>query len=73
MNKLERTGREGEAQLRYLDGDYQVIVPGSFVYCTVTGAKIPLSQLRYWSVDRQEPYVDAKASLEREKALASGT
>ncbi len=70
MNRLERTGRDGEAQLRFLDGDYQVVVPGSFVHCAVTGVKIPLSSLRYWSVDRQEPYVDARAALEREQQLA---
>lgn len=69
MNRHERSGRDGEAELRYLDGDYQVVVPGSFVTCAVTGMKIPLSDLRYWSVDRQEPYIDARASLQREQAL----
>jgi hypothetical protein len=37
------------------------------VICAVTGTRIPLHELRYWSVDRQEPYVDAEASLEAEK------
>jgi hypothetical protein len=69
MNKLEFTGRNGEARLRYLDSDFQVIVPGAFVTCTVTGKRIPLSDLRYWSVDRQEAYVDAAASLKRELSL----
>ena len=66
MNRHHFPGRDGEARLRYLDSDYQVVVPGSFVTCAVTGRRIPLSELRYWSVDRQEPYVDAAASLERE-------
>ena len=35
--------------------------------CAVTGTRIPLHELRYWSVDRQEPYIDAEASLEAEK------
>jgi hypothetical protein len=69
MNKLEFTGRNGEARLRYLDSDFQVIVPGAYVTCTVTGKRIPLSDLRYWSVDRQEAYVDAAASLKRELSL----
>ena len=69
MNRHHFTGREGEARLRYLDADYQALVPGSFVTCAVTGRRIPLSELRYWSVDRQEPYADAAASLEREVAL----
>jgi hypothetical protein len=69
MNKHEFFGRNGEARLRYLDADFQVVAPGSYVTCTVTGKRIPLSELRYWSVDRQEAYVDAAASLKRELSL----
>ncbi len=72
MNRHEFIGRNGEARLRYLDSDYQVIVPGAFVTCAVTGQRIPLSELRYWSVDRQEPYADAAASLKRELSLRRG-
>jgi hypothetical protein len=67
MNRHEPSG--GEAILRYLDGDFQVVRPGSHVHCAVTGQLITLSELRYWSVDRQEAYVDARASLERELEL----
>ena len=70
MNRLEKTGRGGAAKVKYLDGDFQVVVPGAHVTCAVTGEQIPLSELRYWSVDRQEAYVDARASLERELKLA---
>ncbi len=69
MNRHEFSGRNGEARLRYLDSDYQVVVPGSYVTCAVTGQRIPLSDLRYWSVDRQEAYADAEASLQRELSL----
>ncbi|MDK9695973.1 MAG: DUF2093 domain-containing protein [Siculibacillus sp.] len=65
MNRHETPRRSGEAQIRYLDGDYQILANGSFVVCAVTGLQIPLDELRYWSVERQEPYVDAKASLQR--------
>jgi len=68
MNRHEASS-SGEARIRYLDGDFQVVVPGSFVTCAVTGAAIPLSDLRYWSVKRQEAYADARASLEREQAV----
>ena len=68
MNRFE-AGSSGEARLRYLDGDFQVLSPGTYVVCAVTGSRIPLSALRYWSVDRQEPYVDARASLERELSV----
>ena len=65
MNRMEPHGRGGLARLRYLDGDFQVLTPGSFVRCAVTGADIPLEELKYWSVERQEAYVDAATSLGR--------
>ena len=73
MNRHEFSARDGEARLRYLDSDFQVVVPGAYVTCAVTGAQIPLSELRYWSVDRQEPYVDVAASLKRERSLRRAT
>ncbi|MDJ0513870.1 MAG: DUF2093 domain-containing protein [Methyloceanibacter sp.] len=66
MNRFEGNfGFKGEAKLRYLDGEVQVVTPGEFVRCAVTGQTIPLDELRYWSVELQEPYVDAVASLKR--------
>lgn len=66
MNRFERRfTKEGEARLRYLDGEFQILSPGSFVTCAVTGKKIPLELLRYWSVELQEPYADAAVSLQR--------
>lgn len=63
MNKIERAG--GEAELEYLDATIRVVRPGSFVRCGVTGAEIPLDELRYWSVERQEAYATPQAALER--------
>ena len=65
MNRFEGPGAK-EARIRYLDGDFQVASPGSFVRCAVTGESIPLDELRYWSVARQEPYANAAVSLKRE-------
>jgi hypothetical protein len=70
MNRFERNlGFKGEARVRYLDGEVQVVTPGDFVRCAVTGQPIPLEELRYWSVELQEPYVDAATSLARFKQL----
>lgn len=66
MNRFEGSGSR-EARIRYLDGDYQMLSTGSHVVCAVTGVTIPLDELRYWSVARQEAYVDAAASLEADK------
>ncbi len=65
MNRFEGPGAR-EAGIRYLDGDFQVTSPGSFVRCAVTGERIALDELKYWSVARQEPYIDAASSLKRE-------
>jgi hypothetical protein len=66
MNRFERNiGFKGEAKLRYLDGEVQVLTPGDFVRCAVTGRNIPLDELRYWSVELQEAYADAASSLKR--------
>ncbi|MGQ0588027.1 MAG: DUF2093 domain-containing protein [Sphingosinicella sp.] len=51
------------ARLHYLPGTYRVLVPGDHVVCAVTRQPIPLADLRYWSVERQEPYASAEASL----------
>jgi len=58
-----------EAELRYGDADFQILKPGKFVRCAVTGAPIPLDALRYWNVDRQEAYKDAQTAFDRWKAL----
>ena len=71
MNRMDRHGRGGEARLRFLDGDFQVVLPGGFVRCAVTGVEIPLDDLKYWSVKRQEAYADASAALRRFKELGS--
>jgi hypothetical protein len=72
MTNLDLSGG-GEAQLRYLDADFDVLKPGGFVRCAVTDRVIPLNQLRYWSVDRQEPYADAAAANKaRDESLARG-
>ena len=66
MNRFERNlTNAGEAKLRYLDGEFQVLSPGSFVRCAVTGEPIAIEDLRYWSVELQEPYATADISLSR--------
>ena len=55
------------ARVHYTDGTFRLIDNGDHVLCAVTGKSIPLEQLRYWSVARQEAYADAAASLEGER------
>jgi hypothetical protein len=66
---LNRTDRPspipGEAEVKYLDGDFRVVRPGAFVRCAVTGTPIPLEELKYWSVDLQEAYLSPEVVLQR--------
>jgi hypothetical protein len=66
LNRFERSSpMAGEAEVKYLDGDFRVVRPGAFVRCAVTGAPIPLEELKYWSVDLQEAYSSPEAVLQR--------
>lgn len=72
MNRFERMPlAAGEAELRYLDGDYRIVRPGSFVRCAVTGTPIPLDELKYWSVDLQEAYATPEAVMARRQGKRS--
>ena len=53
----------GEAKVIYGTPEFTITEPGAYVLCAVTGERIPLANLRYWSVARQEPYKDAQAAL----------
>ena len=65
MALMNRYEGGGEAVVEYLDGNLRVVKPGSYVRCAVTGERIPLDQLKYWSVERQEAYVSPEAVLKR--------
>lgn len=53
------------AKLHYGDGEYAVLKAGRYVVCAVTGQKIPLEQLRYWSAELQEAYAGPAEALQR--------
>jgi len=62
-------GTRGEARVRFGDGEFKVLSNGDFVRCAVSGRPIPLAELRYWSIERQEAYASAAISLQREVEL----
>ena len=64
MNAFDRD-MDGPALLHYGDGEFVVLKPGGHVVCAVSGQRVPLDALRYWSVERQEAYAGAKEALQR--------
>ncbi|WP_370647511.1 DUF2093 domain-containing protein [Polymorphobacter sp. PAMC 29334] len=69
---LDRSGGR-PAKLRYLSGSYQVVAPGDYVLCAVTGARLPVASLRYWSSELQEAYANAEVAVGRYNEMrASG-
>lgn len=60
------------ARLHYMAYSFRVLQAGDHVLCAVTGKKIPLEDLRYWSIARQEPYASAEASAAAELKGARG-
>lgn len=57
------------AVLHYGDGEFAVLKPGRYVVCAVSGLKIPLEALRYWSAPLQEAYAGPAEALARWKDL----
>jgi hypothetical protein len=49
----------GPAHLIYDTPEYEVVVPGGYVLCAVTGERIDLDDLKYWSAEFQEAYLSA--------------
>ncbi|MCH8240135.1 MAG: DUF2093 domain-containing protein, partial [Proteobacteria bacterium] len=44
---------------------------GAFVRCAITKKPIPVEELKYWSVDSQEAYIDADAAWQAYLATKS--
>ena len=61
------SGAGHEARLHYGPNGFRVIRPGQYVVCAATGEPIALADLRYWSVERQEPYASAQIAAEQLK------
>ena len=53
------------ATLIYGPNGFRVVKTGRFVVCAVTAEAIPLEELRYWSVERQEPYASPEIATRR--------
>ncbi|RJF91387.1 DUF2093 domain-containing protein [Sphingomonas cavernae] len=52
------------AVLHYDTPEYDIIAPGDFVLCAISGKPIPLEMLTYWSVEAQEAYAGAAEAVQ---------
>lgn len=56
------------ARLHYMPNGFRMLASGDHVVCAVSGEQIPLDELRYWSVEKQQPYASAEIAT---KAMAA--
>ena len=57
------------AKIKYLPNNFQILEDGDYVECAVSGKKIELEQLMYWSVELQEPYYSYKEAFQKKEQL----
>ncbi len=56
------------AKLKFLPNNFEIIENGDHVICAISKKKIPLENLNYWNVEKQEAYNSyVEAAIEREK------
>ena len=56
------------AKLKFLPNNFEIIENGDYVICAISKKKIPLENLNYCNVDKQEAYYSyVEAAIEREK------
>ena len=52
------------ARLHYMANGFRVLANGYQVLCAISGVRIALEDLRYWSVARQEPYATPQLAMQ---------
>ena len=58
------------ATIKYLPNNFKIIEDGDHVICAVSGKKIYLDKLTYWSVELQEAYFSyVEAEKKREELI----
>ena len=58
------------ATIKYMPNNFKIIENGDHVICAVSGKKIYLDKLTYWSVELQEAYFSyVEAEKKREELI----
>jgi len=51
------------AKLHYMANNFRLLSPGDHILCAVSSERVPLEDLRYWSIKKQEGYASAEISV----------
>ena len=57
------------AKIKYLPNNFQIIEPGGYVECAVSGKKISIENLTYWNVDLQEAYYSYREAFKKREQI----
>ena len=57
------------AKIKYLPNNFQILDPGDYVECAVSGKKIYLNDLTYWNAELQEAYFSYKEAYEKREII----
>ena len=57
------------AKIKYLPNNFQVIEPGDYVECAISGKKINIEDLTYWNVELQEAYFSYEEAFKKREIL----
>ena len=57
------------AKIKYLPNNFQIVEPGDYVKCAVSGKQINLENLNYWNVELQEAYYSYEEAFKKKEEL----
>ena len=57
------------AKIKYLPNNFEILDPGDYVECAVSGKKIELNDLTYWNVELQEPYFSFEEAYKKREMI----
>ena len=57
------------AKIKYLPNNFEIIEPGDYVKCAVSGKEINIENLNYWNVELQEPYFSYKEAFQKREKI----
>ena len=57
------------AKIKYLPNNFEILEPGNYVECAVSGKQISIENLNYWNVEIQEAYFSFREANEKREKI----